>query len=154
MTTSATCPSPDRRTVTAIWSAERNDEEGLPVLDRRPAGDEDLADLAVGGSADLRDLTQRLDPAKRVAARDRVARAPLARRREDPDGGRVDTLGLLPRRLPIVVTGRPARRRAVGVVAGDGDREAACHDSDGIAAESVGRGKREWISGHDEQMRD
>ena len=63
----------------------------------------------------------------------------------------MDTLGLLPRRLPIVVTGRAARRRAVGVVAGDGDREAVCLDLDGYAAEAVGKAEREQIVDQAEQ---
>src|SRR5688572_8383423 len=79
----------------AMRSAEGNDEEGLPVLHRRTAGHEDLADLAVGGRADLSDVTQRLDAAEQVAARHRVARGPLARDAEDADGRRMHALRFL-----------------------------------------------------------
>src|SRR5437899_7098723 len=83
--------------LTAIGSAERNDEESLPVLDRRPAGHEHLADLAIRGRADLGNVTEGLDPTENVTARHRVAGAPLARDAEDTDGRRVNALGLFGR---------------------------------------------------------
>ena len=83
--------------LTAIRSAERNDEERLPVLDRRPTGHEDLANLAIGGRADLGNVTEGLDPTENVTARHRVAGAPLARDAEDTDGRRVNALGLFGR---------------------------------------------------------
>src|SRR5919197_6373007 len=86
-------------------SAEGNDEERLPVLDRCAAGDEHLADLTVGRRADLRDLAERLDAAEHVASRDRVARRPLAGGVEDADGRRVYALRLLDRRQSIGLIG-------------------------------------------------
>jgi len=80
--------------VTAIRSAEGNDEKGLSVLDRRTTGHEDLADLAVRGSADLGDVTERLDPAEDVAARHGVAGVPLACRVEETDRRGMDALRL------------------------------------------------------------
>src|SRR3989441_7203073 len=99
--TSASQPSPDSRTLTAIRSAEGNDEERLAVLDRRAAGDENLADLAVRGRADLGNVAERLDAAQDVPARDGVAGAPLARRIEDAHGRGVDALRLFDGRLGI-----------------------------------------------------
>jgi len=98
--------------VTAIRSAERNDEEGLSVLHGRAAGHEHLADLAVGRCADLGHVTEGLDPAEHVAARDRVAGTPLARDAEHPDRGRVYALGLLGRRF-FVPHGERDRTRAL-----------------------------------------
>src|SRR5438552_9154855 len=97
--TSASQPSPDSRTLTAIRSAEDNDEERLAVLDRRAAGDEDLADLAVRGRADLGNVAERLDATQDVPAGDGVAGAPLARRIEDAHGRRTVDLRLFHGRL-------------------------------------------------------
>src|SRR5207245_5121648 len=83
--------------LTAIRSAECNDEERLPVLDRRATGHEDLADLAIGGRADLGNATEGLDPAENVTACHRVAGAPLARDAEDTNRRGVNALRLFGR---------------------------------------------------------
>src|SRR5438445_4103102 len=99
--TSASQPSVDSRRLTAIRSAEGNDEERLAVLDRRAAGDEDLADLAVRGRADLGNVAERLDAAQHVPPRDSVASVPLARRIEDADSRRVNALRLFDGRFGV-----------------------------------------------------
>src|SRR2546430_16663911 len=106
----------------AIRSAEGNDEERLPILHRRATGDEHLADLAVGGRADLGHVTEGLNPTKHLAAGDRIAAAPLARDAEDADGRRVNTLRLLGWSF-LLPRGRCGRTRALPLP-GDGDREA------------------------------
>src|SRR6266566_1030854 len=143
MVTAATWPSPDSWTLTAIRSAEGNDEERLPVLDRRPACHEHLADLAIRGRADLGDVTEGLDPAENVTTRDRVARAPLARDAEDTDGRRVNALGLFGRSFLM------AFRERVGPfglsLPRDRDREAVRFDFDRDGGETLGQLELEQV---------
>src|SRR5207245_10516890 len=90
--TSADQPAGSSRIATASRSVEGNDEERLSVLYGRPARDEDVLDLAVGGRADLGDVAERLDAAQHVATRDGIAGRPLARRAEHAHRRGVDPL--------------------------------------------------------------
>src|SRR6266566_8760687 len=143
MVTAATWPSPDSWTLTAIRSAEGNDEERLPVLDRRPACHEHLADLAIRGRADLGNVTEGLDPAENVTARHRVAGAPLARDAENTHGRRVNALGLFGRSF-LAPGGK--RGGSFGLrLPLDRDREAIRFDLDRDGGETVGQLELEQV---------
>src|SRR6266550_1910869 len=150
--TSASQPSVDSRRLTAIRSAEGNDEERLAVLDRRAAGDEDLADLAVRGRADLGDVAERLDAAQDVPPRNGVAGAPLARRVEDPDGRRMDTLRLFDGRFGVHDPGGFAVATPESpLTPGHRDREAVRLDLDRRAGEALGQLEIQEIVDESEQ---
>src|SRR5437762_7350459 len=143
MVTSATWPSPDSWTLTAIRSAEGNDEERLPVLDRRPARHEHLADLPIRGRADLGDVAEGLDPAENVTTRDRVAGAPFARDAEDADGRRVNALGLFGRSFLMAFRERGG---PFGLsLPRDRDREAVRFDFDRDGGETLGQLELEQV---------
>src|SRR5207244_12756125 len=129
--------------LTAIRAADRNDEDRLPVLDRRPTGHEDLANLAIGGRADLGNVTEGLDPTENVTARHRVAGAPLARDAEDTDGRRVNALGLFGRSFLMAFRERGG---PFGLsLPRDRDREAVRFDFDRDGGETLGQLELEQV---------